>query len=403
MNQQQRTTIILVLGALAALGPFSIDMYLPGFPAIAEDLNTSIAQVGLSLTSYFIGISVGQLIYGPVIDRFGRKRPLFFGLALYAVAAFGCALSPDISWLIGLRLLLALGGCVGMVAGRAMVRDLFPASETAKVFSTLMLVMGVAPIIAPTLGGYVTAAFGWRYIFYLLVVLALALILIIMRFLPESKGPDESISLKPGPVLKDYLQVLREPGFVTNAVAGSVAFAGMFSYISGSPYVFMEYLGLSETLYGWMFGLNAFGFIAGSQLNRLWLQKNSSRQVSMRVGGLLFIAGLLLVFGSLWTGFHATAFLGLIFIYLFWLGFLVPNTTAMALQPFTRSAGSASALLGSFQMVAGALASVLVSYFHNGTAIPMAMTMALCATIALAALLVQKHKLKKTAFAHASN
>lgn len=403
MNQQQRTTIILVLGALAALGPFSIDMYLPGFPAIAEDLDTSISQVGLSLTSYFIGISVGQLIYGPVIDRFGRKKPLFFGLTLYAAAAFGCAYSPDISWLIGLRLLLALGGCVGMVAGRAMVRDLFPASETAKVFSTLMLVMGVAPIIAPTLGGYVTAAFGWRFIFYLLVILALALILIIARFLPESKGPDVSVSLKPRRVLKDYLQVLKEPGFVTNAVAGSVAFAGMFSYISGSPFVFMEYLGLSETLYGWMFGLNAMGFIIGSQLNRLWLQKNSSREVSLRVGVFLFAAGLLLVLGSLWTGFHAMAFLGLIFTYLFWLGFLVPNTTAMALQPFTRSVGSASALLGSFQMVAGALASVLVSYFHNGTAIPMTMTMALCATIGLAALLVQQRKLKKAAFAHATN
>lgn len=402
MNQKQRTTIILVLGALAALGPFSIDMYLPGFPAIAEDLNTSISQVGLSLTSYFIGISVGQLIYGPVIDRFGRKKPLFFGLALYAVAAFGCALSPDIAWLIGLRLLLALGGCVGMVAGRAMVRDLFPASETAKVFSTLMLVMGVAPIIAPTLGGYVTAAFGWRYIFYLLVILALSLILLLARFLPESKGANASVSLKPGRVLKNYFQVFKEPGFVTNAIAGSVAFAGMFSYISGSPFIFMEYLDLSETLYGWMFGLNAFGFIAGSQLNRLWLQKSSSRQVSLRVGIFLFVAGLLLVSGSLWTGFNTVAFLGLIFIYLFWLGFLAPNTTALALEPFTRSVGTASALLGSFQMVAGALASVLVSYLHDGTAIPMTMSMALCATIALAALLVQQRRLKKAAFAHAS-
>lgn len=392
-----------MLGALAALGPFSIDMYLPGFPAIAEDLQTTIAQVGLSLTSYFIGISVGQLFYGPLIDRFGRKKPLLIGLFIYLLAAIGCALSPTIDWLIGLRLLLALGGCVGMVAGRAIVRDLFPVSETAKVFSTLILVMGVAPIIAPTLGGFVTAGLGWRYIFYSLTLIAALLIFLVYRFLPESRQADATVSLQPRRVLQDYLLVLKEPEFITFSIAGSVAFAGMFAYISGSPFVFMEYFGLSETHYGWLFGFNAFGFILGSQLNRLWLLRRTPAQITRRAGIFQWVSGLLLALGSIWGVINAAGTIVLIFSFLFWSGFMAPNATAIALRPFTRFAGSASALLGSIQMVAGALASGLVSYFHNNTPLPMAISMGACATLALAALFVHRQLMKKQDVAAATN
>ncbi len=397
MNQKQKRTIILTLGALAALGPFSIDMYLPGFPAIAADLNTSISQVGLSLTSYFIGISIGQIIYGPLIDRYGRKKPLAVGLLIYLLTAIGCALSPTVDWLIGLRFLLAFGGCVGMVAGRAIVRDLFPANETARVFSSLILVMGVAPIIAPTLGGYITATLGWRAIFYLLAVIAGLLLLMTRQLLPESRQPDPGVSLKPGKVAKEYAQVFKEPSFLSYAVAGSISFAGMFSYIAGSPFVFMEYFGLNETLYGWLFGLNAFGFIAGSQLNRLWLRKRSSAQVALRSGICLGITTGLLAVGSVFELLNAYSTLSLIFSSLFFLGFLAPNTTALALEPFTRYVGSASALLGSFQMVAGALASALVSILHNGTPAPMALCMAGSAFIALTALLIRRKAARKQA------
>ena len=402
MNQKQRNTIIITLGALAAIGPFSIDMYLPGFPAIAADLDTDISHVGLSLTSYFIGISVGQIIYGPLIDRFGRKKPLSIGLLIYMVAAVGCALSPDVYWLIGLRLLLALGGCVGMVAGRAVVRDLFPPAETAKVFSSLILVMGVAPIIAPTLGGYVTATLGWRYIFYLLAVIGGAMLLMISRFLPESKGPDPAVSLKPGRVFTEYMQVFKEPSFISYAIAGSISFAGMFAYISGSPFVFMEYFALSETFYGWLFGLNAFGFIAGSQLNRLWLKTKSPSFVALRSGICLTIVGALLAIGSLMDILGPTGTFALIFFFLFFLGFLAPNTTALTLEPFTRYIGSASAMLGSLQMIAGALASALVSSLHNGTPVPMTLVMAGSAGIALVALLVRRNSAKKQTQAEAA-
>lgn len=395
MNQQQKNTIILTLGALAAIGPFSIDMYLPGFPAIAADLETDIAHVGFSLTSYFIGISLGQIAYGPLIDRFGRKTPLLTGLVLYLIAAVGCALVPDVYWLIALRFMLAIGGCVGMVAGRAVVRDLFPAGETAKVFSTLILIMGVAPIVAPTIGGYVAAHFGWRYIFLFLVAFSALMFLVVKRFLPESRQPDPAVSLKPAAVLHDYLQVLKDPDFTSYTLAGSITFAGLFAYISGSPFVFMEYFGLSETLYGWIFGLNAFGFIAGSQINRLWLKEKSSAQIVLRAGFFQFLAGLVLAAGSVAGVLNATATMVLIFLFVFWLGFLAPNTTALALQPFTRFAGSASALLGSLQMVAGALASALVSYLHNNTLLPMVLVMACCAVIGYGVVVFHQKKVKK--------
>ena len=375
MSKREQNIIILLLGGLAALGPFAIDMYLPGFPAIAEDLNTDIAHVGLSLTSYFIGISVGQLIYGPLVDRFGRKKPLIVGLSIFVMAAVGCAFVPTVEWLIALRLLLALGGCVGMVASRAVVRDVFPVQEIPKVFSMLVLVMGVAPIVAPTIGGFVTATFGWRYIFVVLASIGAVTLLAVGTFLKESKGPDPTLSLKPDKVLGEFIGVLKNRSFLTYALAASAAQAGMFAYISGSPFVFMEILDLSETQFGWAFGMNAFGYISGSQLNRLALKRKTTAQVTLIAGSVQFLLGAFLLISTI-IGFLPTfGTLILIFSYMFSLGFIAPNATALALEPFARNAGSASALMGSFQMAIGALASVLVSVFHNSTAIPMTAVM----------------------------
>ena len=172
-NPNKSFRVILILGLLTAIGPFSIDMYLPAFPAIAKDLNTSVAQVMLSLSSFFIGISAGQLIYGPLLERFGRKTPLYAGLCLYLLASVGCAMANSIDSLIAFRFLQAIGGCAGMVTSRAIVRDLFEVKDTAKIFSTLMLVVAVSPMIAPTVGGYVTAAFSWRLVFVILIVVNL--------------------------------------------------------------------------------------------------------------------------------------------------------------------------------------------------------------------------------------
>lgn len=397
LTQKEKLIIILVLGSLIALGPFTIDMYLPAFSGIAKSLDTTIAMVGLSLTSYFIGISLGQIVYGPLIDRFGRKKPLIIGLLIYAVAAFGCAFSPDIYVLIGLRFILALGGCVGMVAGRAIVRDLFPAKEIAKVFSTLLLVMGIAPIIAPTLGGYVTAHFGWRYIFIFLTVLSLLILIMVKYLLPHSKDPDVNVSLKPKNVARDYLKVFKEPTFLTYSFAGSFAFSGMFSYLAGSPFIYMEYFGLSETEYGWMFGLNAFGFITASQINRLWLRRRNSEGIILRALIIQFTTAIVLVlYTNLMIPVAAPTF-ALILIYLACLGFLIPNTTAVSLQPFITHAGSASALLGSIQMVTGAISSALVSALHNGTTLPMTTIMMAGSLIGLMILVAGQRKIGKLA------
>ena len=386
IGRRQYRVIISVLGALSAIGPFSVDMYLPGFPAIATDLSTDIAHVGLSLTSFFIGISLGQIVHGPMMDRYGRKKPLMLGLVVYIVAALGCAFSPSVLSLIILRFFLALGACVGMTGSRAVVRDLFSGAETARVLSALVMVFGVSPIIAPTIGGMVVANFGWRFIFLILAAIGMAVLFAVGRFLRESKGVDTSISFRPGDVIFEYLNLFKEPSFVTYTFASAAAVAGFFAYISGSAFVYMKLLGFTETQFGWMYGANAVGFIASSQLNRLWLRRQGSAQILTRVtAAQSLVMAVLLVWPS--GGFVGTiGIITLVFCYLFLFGFINPNAMALALQPFTRNAGSASAMIGSIQMIAGASASGLVSCLYDGTAMPMIQVMAGCTGVSLALL-----------------
>lgn len=279
MQGRTKFKMILVLGSLSAIGPFSIDMYLPGFPAIAADLNTTVAKISLSLSSFFIGISFGQMLYGPLIDKYGRKKPLYIGLSVYLLASVACTFVTSADQLIWLRLVQALGSCSGMVASRAMVRDLFPVNENAKVFSLLMLVVGVSPIIAPTLGGYLSSAFSWHYVFAVLSVMAGLILLAVHFYLPESRQPDPDYSLKPRPIIKGFLNVAKQPQFYTYALAGSIASAGLYAYISGSPSVFMELFSVSEKQYGWIFAMVAIGLITSSQINTLLLNRFKSEQI----------------------------------------------------------------------------------------------------------------------------
>jgi len=263
--KRRKFYLILILGFLTAIGPLSIDMYLPAFPAIAKSLGTSVARVTLSLSSFFIGISFGQLLYGPLLERFGRKKPLYFGLAIYLLASVGCAFALSVNALIALRLLQALGGCVGMVAARAMVRDLFDVKENAKIFSTLMLVVAVSPIIAPTLGGYITAALGWHYVFVMLIIIAILILAGIYFFLPETKKPDPAFSLKPLPIINSYRSVIIHPQFYTYALTAAISAAAIYAYIGGSPHVFMELFHVNERQYGWIFALIAMGLIGSDR------------------------------------------------------------------------------------------------------------------------------------------
>ena len=381
--KKRKFYLILILGFLTAIGPLSIDMYLPAFPDIAKSLHTSVAQITLSLSSFFIGISVGQLFYGPLLERFGRKRPLYAGLCIYLLASVGCAFAASVNALIALRLLQALGGCVGMVASRAMVRDLFDVKENAKIFSTLMLVVAVSPIIAPTLGGYITAALGWHYVFVMLIIIGVVILTGIYFLLPETKKPDPEFSLKPVSIIKSYASVVIHPQFYTYALTAAVSAAAIYAYIGGSPHVFMEIYKVNEKQYGWIFALIAMGLIGASQLNTVLLKNYTSVQiikVALTCQAIIGIAmALISLFG--WGDLFITIFF--IFIFLACQGFVFPNASALSLASFGHNAGSASALLGSIQMGIGAGSSALVSLLQNDTALPMTGVMACCAIAAL--------------------
>jgi DHA1 family bicyclomycin/chloramphenicol resistance-like MFS transporter len=382
MNQTKQSNnqfyLILILGLLTAIGPLSIDMYLPAFPSIAKGLNTSVSTVMLSLSSFFVGISFGQLLYGPLLERFGRKTPLYFGLSLYAISSLACATAMSVETLIAFRFFQALGGCVGMVASRAMVRDLFEVKDNAKVFSTLMLVVAVSPIIAPTLGGFIAANFGWRYIFWILIIVIGFILAGIYFLLPESKKPDPHFSLKPQAILSSFATIIKNPQFGVYTFTGAVAYAGLYAYISGSPYVFMEVFKVTEQHYGWIFAIVAAGLIGASQLNSVLLKKYQSEQiikVALTVQGLI---GIILVSTSLFGFSELYSTILLVFLFLCCQGFLFPNASALSMAPFAHNAGNASALMGFIQMSVGALMSALVSLLHNGTSLPMTGVMAFC-------------------------
>lgn len=395
MTKQRYFFTVLILGALTALGPFSIDMYLPGFPAIAKTFHTTTAHVSLSLSSFFIGISVGQLLYGPLLDRFGRKNPLYMGLALYIIASIGCFFSTSIEMLILLRFIQAVGSCAAGVASMAMVRDVFPLEDNAKIFAFLILILGASPMIAPTVGGYVTAVWGWHLIFIILTFLAVGILIAVIFGLPESYKPDPSFSLKPKPIINNFLMVLKEPQFYTYAFTGAFAFAGLFVYVSGSPLVFMEVFKVSAKTYGWIFALLSIGFVGSSQVNNLLIKKFKSEQIILATLSIQVVVTALFLIGAIngWFGLAGT--ICMIFILLSCVGITNPNTSALSMAPFSKNAGTASALMGALQLGMGALASLSVSFFDSHSAAPMAAIMAGSTIVAFIILLIGRKMIVK--------
>jgi len=379
-----KSSLIIILGALTAFGPMSIDMYLPSLPALQQALATDAGSVQFTLASFFIGLTVGQVIYGPVSDRFGRKPPLYAGLLLYVLASIGCAFAPSIQSLIGLRFVQALGACAGMVIARAMVRDLFDAQTSARVFSLLVLVMGVAPILAPLAGGYLLTALGWQAIFGALALFGLACLLAVAWGLPETRSSAQATEpLRLGTALRGYAFLLKDRLFVGYALAGGVVFGGMFAYISGSPFVFIELHGVSPDSYGWLFGINAFGLILASQVNRRLLSIWSADAILSAALTVAAVFGLL-VFAVGATGFGGlTGLLLSLFCFIASLGFTQANSMAGAMAHHGPRAGSASALLGTLQFAVATLAGISVGALDDGTARPMTLVIAVCAVVAL--------------------
>lgn len=394
MTNKRYLKLILILGSLTALGPFSIDMYLPGFPAIAKDLHTDVAAVGLSLSSFFIGISAGQLLYGPLLDRFGRKRPLYLGLIVYILSSIICAWSASIESLVAARFIQAIGGCAASVAAVAMVRDLFPIEDNAKVFALLMLVVGVSPMIAPTVGGYVTAGWGWHPVFLILGAMGTAILAAVYFGLPETVKPDPSFSLKPTFIINNFISVLKEPRFYTYAACGALSLAGLLTYVSGSPLLFMEVFHVEEKIYGWIFAILSVGLIGASQVNSYMLRKYTSEQLIRTALVFQCLVALSLFAGTWYHVLPLVPTIILIFLYLCSVGFILPNTSALAMAPFAVNAGSASSLMGASQMGLGALTTILLSLFNDHTAVPMTVVMALTAIAGFLILLTGKRMIK---------
>ncbi|MDD4887168.1 MAG: multidrug effflux MFS transporter [Thiomonas sp.] len=378
---------ILTLGALTAFAPMSIDMYLPGFTALQHDLRATPDAVQRTLVVFFLGLALGQAFWGPVSDRFGRKRPLLLGIALYGVASVGCALAGSVDQLLLWRLLQALGGCAGIVIARSMVRDLYAPLDAARVFSRLTLVLGAAPILAPLAGAAIVQTLGWRAIFAVLAAFGLACFLAALA-LPESLPASARSSASQHPVrhaLRIYGALLRDRGYIGFALSGALGQSAMFAYIAGAPFVFMQVFGLSPTQFGWLFGLNAMGLIAASQLNHALLSRAPSNVLlgwalrSLVVWAVVMLGVAALQIGGFW-GVALP-----LFIALSSLGFSFPNATALALAHQTGRVGSAAALMGSMQFTLATLSGAAVGLFSMHSAAPMAAVFCLFACLALAA------------------
>ena len=394
-SKQQNFILILILGALNTITPFSIDMYLPAFPTIAYDFNTSIDKVALSVSTYFLGYSLGQIIYGPLLDRFGRKPPLYVGLILYILATIGCFTTNTIEALWVIRFLQAIGGCVASVATMAMVRDFFPVEKSASVISFLVLILGVSPLLAPTAGSFIITTWGWHSVFIALAVITGIILILVYLFLPEGHAPDKSISLKPIPIINGFKAVLTAPRFYVYALAGTFSFSGLFVYVATSPAIFMGHFHLSEKLYGGVFALLSIGFIGGSQLNHI-LSKNFSNQQILKAALIIqTIVAILFLFGAIKGWYGLTGVLVSLFILLSCCGLTYPNAAALCMAPFANNAGTASALLGFIQIGLGGLISASVGMLPLEEITAMATIMAATVIIALLILLLSKKLLFK--------
>ncbi|BBV95257.1 MULTISPECIES: multidrug effflux MFS transporter [Pseudomonas] len=389
--------MVLILGALSAFGPLAIDFYLPAFPAMAQAFATDEKHVQATLAAYFLGLSIGQLAYGPVADRFGRRKPLMFGVTLFTLASLGCAYAPNLDTLVVARFVQALGGCAGMVLSRAIVSDKCDPVASAKVFSQLMLVMGLAPILAPMLGGVLVNLAGWQSIFLALSLFSAGCLLAVSLGLPESLPahiPRQPLS----GALRQYVRLLGDRVFLGHALTGGIAIAGMFAYIAGSPFVFIKLYGVPAEHYGWLFGTNAAGFILVAQVNARLLAKRGPAFLLARAVWLYLIAGLVLLGVAALRHAQLWPLLVPLFICIASLGCIIPNASACAMSGQGARAGSASALMGCVQFSVAAGAAALVGLLHDGSAVPMALVISFCGALAVSvALLTQRLQAKPPA------
>ncbi len=373
--------LVLLLGTLMAFGPLSIDTYLPAFPAIGRAFDADAAAVQRTLSLYFAGLAIGQVIYGPLADRFGRRLPLLGGMTLYVIAAIGCATAPSLGALTLWRFAQALGGCSGMVITRAVVRDLFEPRVMARVFSQLMLVMGVAPILAPLLGSTLLVAFGWRGIFWTLALLGAACVVAQALALSESLPVERRARAGLRTVFGTYWSLLRDTRFLAPVIGAGLLWSTMFVYIGGAPFLYMELHQVSPSAFGIFFGINAAGMIGAAQVNARLLGTRMPGPLLRFGATLVTLAGVALLIALLTGRGGLLGVAAPIFAMLSGLGFVGGNASSAALAPFPHAAGSASALMGTVQFGIGAVAGAIAATLFDGTGVALGVVIA-CAAIA---------------------
>ncbi|MGV9451070.1 multidrug effflux MFS transporter [Streptomyces sp. NPDC003635] len=379
--------VTLVLGGLTATPPLAMDMYLPALPQVTEALSAPAATVQLTLTACLAGMALGQLVVGPMSDRWGRRRPLLIGLAVYVLATALCAVAPTVEFLVAFRLAQGLAGAAGIVIARAVVRDLYDGVAMARFFSTLMLISGVAPIVAPLIGGQILRVTDWRGVFVVLTVVGVALAGVVWARLPETLAPADRHSGGVGEALRSMRGLLADRAFAGYMLTGGFAFAALFAYISASPFVIQEIYGASPQTFSLLFGLNSIGLVVVGQINGKVLVGRVSLDSVLAVGlgvVLLAAAALLLMSAGAFGEVGLVPVAAALFVLMSAMGVTLPNTQTLALLRTKQAAGSASALLGTSSFLIGAVASPLVGVAGEGTAVPMAVVQLAAALVASA-------------------
>ncbi|MCB9992334.1 MAG: multidrug effflux MFS transporter [Hyphomicrobiaceae bacterium] len=381
----------LILGLMALIGPFAIDMYLPALPRLADDLGTTETASQMTLTSYFIAFAVAQLFYGPASDMFGRKKPIYAGLAVFALASLGCAFAPDISWLIAFRFFQGLGAAGVMSIPRAIIRDRYTGAEATRLMSTIMLVISVSPMLAPLAGSIIIVPFGWRAVFIAVVLATIVSVLLTMFVLPETLPPEERVPFKLGEMLHAFGILLRDVNFIGLTFIGGLGMAAFFTFLGSASFVYMDFFGLDPTQFSIAFAAGAAGFFIASQFAanamRWFGPTNLIRGATL--GYAAFMLALLAIFlaglGNIWI-----MIIMLVLANIF-MGFIMPSSMVLSLEEHGHIAGAAASLGGTLQMVLGTITMAVGSAVYNGTPLPMLIIMAICAsgTLVLALLTVK--------------
>ena len=389
----------IVLGLITAVGPFAIDMYLPALPAIAADLRASTAATQGSLMAFFLAVAVCQIVYGPISDSYGRKAPLYFGLGLFTIGSIGCSLAPSIEWLIAARFVQGIGACAGMTIPRAVVRDLHTGHEAARLMALIMLVFSVSPILAPVSGSFIAEYLGWREIFWAVAAIGVVSLLMAIFLLRETRPATARIAFNVRTIAQGYLRLLGDRHFLGVTFIGGFGLASFFAYLAGSSFVYIDHFGLTPTQYGMAFAVNAIAFIGMAQLvGRIGRRFGLRCMVNGALTSYLITTSTLFVL-TLAGVDNVWVLIGFLFVSFGAMGLVIPSTAVLALEDYGPTAGTASALMGTLQLLAGATVVGLVGSFSNGAVLPMVSAIVICAAVAfvLGRLTLGRHEMAPAA------